>query len=79
MVYIYCKIVVVGIFGGLDFILVFLVCVKIFDKLDLLWKGIIGIIMFGFGIIDCIYNNVFYLMVLLGVIIKEISIKEFCI
>lgn len=79
MLYIGVKIVVIGIFGGFDLIFVLLVCVKIFDKLGLFCKDILGIIMLGFGIIDCIYYNVIDLMNFLGVLIWEISIREVCI
>lgn len=74
-----CKSVVVGISGGLDSTLALLVCVKTFDKLGLLRKGIIGITMPGFGTTDRTYNNALSLMSSLQVTTKEISIKDACI
>ena len=74
-----CKTVVVGISGGLDSTLALLVCVKTFDKLGLLRKGIVGITMPGFGTTDRTYNNALHLMSSLGITIHEISIKEACI
>lgn len=79
LVHIKCKTVVIGISGGLDSTLALLVCVKTFDKLDLPRKGIIGITMPGFGTTDRTYNNAIALMKLLGITIREISIKEACI
>ena len=71
--------VVVGISGGLDSTLALLVCVGTFDKLDLNRRGIVGITMPGFGTTDRTYTNAVNLMKLLGITIREISIKEACI
>lgn len=66
----------IGILGGLDFILVFFVIVKIFEFLNLDKKNIVIIIMFGFGIIDRIYNNVLDLCREFGIDFREINIVK---
>jgi NAD+ synthase (glutamine-hydrolysing) len=71
--------VVVGISGGLDSTLALLVCVKAFDRLGLNHRGIVGITMPGFGTTDRTYTNAINLMKLLGITIREISIKDACI
>lgn len=71
--------VVVGISGGLDSTLALLVCVKAFDRLGLSRRGIVGITMPGFGTTDRTYTNAVNLMKLLGITIREISIKDACI
>lgn len=70
---------VVGISGGLDSTLALLVCVKTFDKLGWSRRGIIGVTMPGFGTTDRTYTNAVNLMKVLGVTIREVSIKEACI
>ena len=70
--------VVVGISGGLDSTLALLVCVKAFDRLGLSRRGIVGITMPGFGTTDRTYTNAINLMNLLGITIREISIREAC-
>lgn len=70
---------VVGISGGLDSTLALLVCVKTFDRLGLNRRGIVGITMPGFGTTDRTYTNAVNLMKLLGITIREISIKDACI
>lgn len=71
-----CKIVVVGISGGLDSTLALLVCVRTFDKLQLSRKGIVGVTMPGFGTTDRTYNNAVNLMKSLGITLREISIAD---
>ena len=71
--------VVVGISGGLDSTLALLVCVKAFDRLGISRRGIVGITMPGFGTTDRTYTNAVNLMKLLGITIREISIKDACI
>ncbi|MBR4516538.1 MAG: NAD(+) synthase, partial [Bacteroidaceae bacterium] len=71
--------VVVGISGGLDSTLALLVCVSAFDRLGLNRRGIVGITMPGFGTTDRTYTNAVNLMKLLGITIREISIKEACL
>ena len=71
--------VVLGISGGLDSTLALLVCVNTFDRLGLNRRGIVGITMPGFGTTDRTYTNAVNLMKLLGITIREISIKEACL
>ena len=71
--------VVVGTSGGLDSTLALLVCIGTFDKLGMNRRGIIGITMPGFGTTDRTYTNAVNLMKLLGITIREISIKEACL
>ena len=71
--------VVLGISGGLDSTLALLVCVTAFDRLGKNRRGIVGITMPGFGTTDRTYTNAVNLMKLLGITIREISIKEACI
>ena len=71
--------VVVGISGGLDSTLALLVCVKAFDRLGISRRGLVGLPMPGFGTSDRTYTNAVNLMKLLGITIREISIKEACI
>ena len=73
-----CETAVVGISGGLDSTLALLVCTKTFDLLGKSRRGIIGITMPGFGTTDRTYTNAIRLMQLLGITIREISIKEAC-
>ena len=71
--------VVLGISGGLDSTLALLVCVSAFDKLGMNRRGVVGITMPGFGTTDRTYTNAVNLMKLLGITIREISIKEACL
>ncbi|MDO4282623.1 MAG: NAD(+) synthase [Clostridia bacterium] len=79
--HIHCKEVTIGISGGLDSTLAFLVVVNAFKKLNLDTKGIHGITMPGFGTSKRTYNNSLKLAEALGVQIslEEISIKDACI
>ena len=67
---------VIGISGGLDSTLALLVTVKVFDKLGLDRKGVIGITMPGFGTSDRTHQNAVKLMQELGITIREISIAK---
>ena len=73
------KTVVLGISGGLDSTLALLVCVKVFDKLNIPRSGITGITMPGFGTTDRTYTNAVSLMKHLGVTTREIPIKDACL
>lgn len=70
---------IIGISGGLDSTLALLVCVRAFDKLGLSRKNIVGVTMPGFGTTDRTYTNALNLMKLLGITMREISIKEACL
>ncbi len=74
-----CRNVLIGISGGLDSTLALLVCVQTFDKLG--WKrtGIIGVTMPGFGTTDRTYTNAVNLMKLLGITLREVSVREACL
>ena len=67
---------VVGISGGLDSTLALLVCIRTFDLMKLNRRSIIGITMPGFGTTDRTYTNAVNLMKLLGITIREISIRD---
>lgn len=69
---------VIGISGGLDSTLAFLVTVRAFEKLNLDNKDIIGITMPGFGTTDRTYNNSIKLVESYNTTLKEINIKEAC-
>lgn len=69
---------VLGISGGLDSTLAFLVTVKAFDILNLDKKNIIGITLPGFGTTNRTYTNACDLVKNYGATLKEISIKEAC-
>ena len=79
LTHIRCSKVVIGISGGLDSTLALLATVRTFDRLELSRTGIIGVTMPGFGTTDRTYQNALDLMRLLGVTLREISIKEACI
>ena len=67
---------VVGMSGGLDSTLAFLVMVRAFRKLGLDNKNIIGVTMPGFGTTDRTYLNAINLVKEYGATLKEVSIKE---
>ncbi len=79
LTHIHCSKVVIGISGGLDSTLALLATVRTFDRLGLPRTGVIGVTMPGFGTTDRTYQNALDLMRLLGVTLREISIKEACI
>lgn len=67
---------VIGMSGGLDSTLAFLVIVKAFEKLGRDNKDIIGITMPGFGTTGRTYQNAIQLVNDYNATLKEISIKE---
>ena len=67
---------VIGISGGLDSTLAFLVIVRAFKKLNRDNKDIIGVTMPGFGTADRTYLNAIALVKEYGSTLKEVSIKE---
>lgn len=69
---------VIGMSGGLDSTLAFIVTVGAFEKLNLDNKDIIGITMPGFGTTDRTYNNSIKLVESYNATLKEINIKEAC-
>ena len=70
---------VIGMSGGLDSTLAFLVLIKAFEKLGRDKKDIIGITMPGFGTTGRTYQNAIHLVEEYGATLKEISIKEACL
>lgn len=70
---------VIGISGGLDSTLAFLVVVKAYDILVLDHKDIYGITMPGFGTTSRTYNNSCEFVKLYGATLKEINIKDACL
>lgn len=69
---------VIGISGGLDSTLAFLVVVKAFDILGLDHKDIYGITMPGFGTTNRTYTNSCEFVRLYGATLKEVNIKDAC-
>ncbi len=67
---------VIGMSGGLDSTLAFLVIVRAFRKLGRDNKDIIGVTMPGFGTTDRTYLNVINLVKEYGATLREVSIKE---
>ena len=67
---------VLGISGGLDSTLAFLVVVEAYKKLGLDMKNIIGVTMPGFGTTGRTYNNACKFVQEYGATLKEVSIKD---
>lgn len=67
---------IIGMSGGLDSTLAYLVIVRAFEKLKREMKDIIGITMPGFGTTDRTYQNAINLVKEYGATLKEVSIKE---
>lgn len=70
---------VIGISGGLDSTLAFLVVVKAYKILGLDSKDIYGITMPGFGTTNRTYENACEFVRLYGATLKEINIKDACL
>ncbi|HAA25489.1 MAG TPA: NAD(+) synthase [Ruminiclostridium sp.] len=70
---------VIGISGGLDSTLAFLVTMRAFDQLQLPRENIIAVTMPGFGTTDQTYRNAVELINIIGADYREISIKDACI
>lgn len=70
---------VIGISGGLDSTLAFLVVIKAYKILGLDYKDIYGITMPGFGTTNRTYNNACEFVKLYGATLKEVNIKESCL
>lgn len=67
---------VMGISGGLDSTLAFLIVMDAYKKLGISNDNFIGVTMPGFGTSGRTYNNAINLMKSFGVTMKEVSIKE---
>ena len=72
--HIQCRRVVVGLSGGLDSTLAFLVCVRAFDRLHLDRSGIYAVTMPGFGTTKRTKDNATRLAEALGTSIREVPI-----
>lgn len=70
---------VIGISGGLDSTLAFLVIVEAFKKIGMDMKNIIGVTMPGFGTTGRTYNNACKFVCEYGATLKEVSIKAACV
>ncbi len=70
------KHVVLGLSGGLDSTLAFLVILRAFDLLQLDKKGIVAVIMPGFGTTSRTRQNAWSLAISQAVTIREISISQ---
>ncbi len=70
---------VIGISGGLDSTLALLVCVAACDLLGMPRTSVVGVTMPGFGTTDRTYTNALHLMEKLGIVVREISIKQACL
>ena len=70
---------VMGISGGLDSTLAFLVVMEAYKKLGISNENFIGVTMPGFGTSGRTYNNALNLMESYGVISMEVSIKDACL
>ena len=71
-----CKTAVIGISGGLDSTLAFLVIAKAFDYLNLDRNGIIAVTMPGFGTTDRTYENAVRLIKEIGASFREVNISK---
>ena len=70
---------IIGISGGLDSTLAFLIIVKAYEKLKIDNKNIFAITMPGFGTTKRTYNNAISLVKEYGATLKEIDIKKACL
>ncbi|MCC8018288.1 MAG: NAD(+) synthase [Rikenellaceae bacterium] len=70
---------VIGISGGLDSTLAFLVTAAAFDKLSLDRKGITAVTMPGFGTTGRTYVNAVNLIRALGATLREVDIRPACL
>ena len=70
---------VMGISGGLDSTLAFLVVMETYKKLGISNDNFIGVTMPGFGTSGRTYNNALNLMKSFGVTSMEVSIKDACL
>lgn len=73
---IHCKVVLVGLSGGLDSTLAILVCYEAFKKLGYDFKGIHAITMPAFGTSQRTHDNAENLAEELGISFEEINIKD---
>ncbi len=72
----HAKSLVIGISGGLDSTLAFLVAIETFRKLGRDTKNVIAVTMPGFGTTDQTHSNALSIMELLGADVREVSIAD---
>jgi NAD+ synthase (glutamine-hydrolysing) len=70
---------VIGISGGLDSTLAFLVIMKAYEKLGISPENCIAITMPGFGTTGRTYQNALSLVSAYGATLREISVKDACL
>ncbi len=70
---------VIGMSGGLDSTLAFLIIIKAYEKLKRDYKDIIAVTMPGFGTTSRTYQNACFLVKELKATLKEIDIKDACL
>lgn len=70
---------VIGISGGLDSTLAFLVVIEAYKRLGISNDNIVAVTMPGFGTTDRTYQNACKLVKEYGATLREISIKEACL
>ena len=70
---------VMGISGGLDSTLAFLIVIEAYRKLGISNDNFIGVTMPGFGTTGRTYNNALSLMEKYGITTREVSIKDACL
>lgn len=70
---------VIGVSGGLDSTLAFLVIIEAYKRLGIDFKNMIAVTMPGFGTTDRTYQNALNLIQEYGATLKEISIKNACL
>ena len=74
----HAKCIVIGVSGGLDSTLALLVCTRAMDILERPRNQIVAVTMPGFGTTGRTYQNALQMMSLLGVDVREISIRQAC-
>ena len=70
---------VIGISGGLDSTLAYLVTIEAYKKLGLPLSNIIGVTMPGFGTTNKTYHNACDLILETGATLREVSIRDACL
>lgn len=79
MRHIRCEKLILGISGGLDSTLAFIVAIKVLDELGLPHENLIAVTMPGFGTTGRTYNNAISLIKAFSASFREISIKDSCL
>lgn len=69
---------IIGLSGGLDSTLAFLIIIEAYKKLNIDNKNLIAVTMPGFGTTKKTYNNAIELVEKYGATLKEVDIKQSC-